>query len=493
MILRGACINKKPEQRIEDIISAIDSESLLAEVMTTRPFEATSQALVKITSQSLDSSPLHMHKDLVFLKEGLPSMQAMFVLPKTACVGALASQLVGCFGIYQRINLMTQKEKWSDSRIAWMQKVDKLFDTGDTDEFVMSFERSVDEFVMSFERSVDRHKDKIKYCSDAALGFASWALPHVIDALVAALKLEAWQVFVPGSDILDLSDPTQAANKEAMDKHFHAFQMELKDALKELGIQGPEREDGWVVYSVDQTAEITAKGLEVLRFPAGCKVEMKKLISTDELLSGVEVYVAPQAGIFNIKRAYREGGEGLEAVITELGDDVLQVIPRNEMDTEATGLIKLTLRIKLTAEKVIEKKLQALCKDPRNEAAEVKGIPTKLASGDEVRMIWSGDLGTARVRNGLNRVAAIIAKNNSKSSEEVKKLKGELEKQLKVNAGGRRSGRLPPTGGVLGAGTGTTAPGQGLSRYAPNRAARNCPQASGVAATSPGKRLRFEH
>ena len=424
MILRGACINKKPEQRIEDIISAIDSEPLLAEVMTTRPFEATAQALVKITSQSLDGSPLHMHRDLVFLKEGLPSMQAMFVLPKTACVGALASQLVGCFGIYQRINLMTQKENWSDSRIAWMQKVYKLFDTGDTDEFVMSF-----------ERSVDRHKDKIKYCSDAAaLGFSSWALPHVVDALVAALKLEAWQVFVPGSDILDLSDPTQAASKEAMDKHFHAFQTELKDALKELGIQGPEREDGWVAYPVDQTVEITAKGLEVLRLPAGCKVEMKKLIPTDELLSGVEVYVAPQAGIFNIKRAYREGGEGLEAVITELGDDVLQVIPRNEMDTEATGLIKLTLRIKLTVEKVIEKKLQALCKDPRNEAAEVKGIPTKLVSGDEVRMIWSGDLGTARVRNGLNRVAAIIAENNSKSSEEVKKLKGELEKQLKVNA-----------------------------------------------------------
>ena len=271
VILRGACINKKPEQRVEDIICAIDSEPLLQEVMTTRPLVATSQALVKITSQPLDGSPLHMHKDLVFLKEGLPSMQAMFVLPKTACVGALASQLVGCFGIYQRINLMTQKENWSDSRITWMQEVDKLFDTGDADEFVMSF-----------ERSVDRHKEKIKYCSDAAaLGFASWALPQVIDTLVAALKLEAGMVSVPGM-VPDLSDPAQAANKEAMDKHFHDFQTELKDALKELGIQGPEREDGWVVYPVDHTVEITAKGLEVLRLPAGCKVEMLSLIHISE-------------------------------------------------------------------------------------------------------------------------------------------------------------------------------------------------------------------
>ena len=187
------------------------------------------------------------------------------------------------------------------------------------------------------------------------------------------------------------------------------------------------------LYPVDKTVEITAKGLEVLRLPPGDKVEVKKLISTEELLSGVDVYIAPQVGIFNIKRAFREGGEGLEAVITELGDDVSQVIPRLEMDTEATGLIKLTLRIKLTAEKAVEKKLQALCKDSRNELAEIRGVPTKLASGDEVRMIWSGDLGTARVRNGLNRVAAIAAEQGIKSSEEVKKLKGELEKQIKVN------------------------------------------------------------
>jgi hypothetical protein len=48
-------------------------------------------------------------------------------------------------------------------------------------------------------------------------------------------------------------------------------------------------------------------------------------------------------------------------------------------------------------------------------------------------MIWSGDLGTARVRNGLNRIAAITAEQGIKSSEEVKKHKGELEKQIKVN------------------------------------------------------------
>ena len=136
----------------------------------------------------------------------------------------------------------------------------------------------------------------------------------------------------------------------------------------------------------------------------------------------------------NIKRGFREGGEGLEAVITELGDDVLLVIPRVETDTEATGLIKLTLRIKLSAEKEIVKKLQALCNDVRNEKELNKGIPTTLASGQEVRMIWSGDLGSARARNGLNRVAAISAEHNGKTTEEVKKLQIELDKQVKLNA-----------------------------------------------------------
>ena len=423
VLLRGASIDTKPEQRVKDTIEVIENEPLLEGSMFTKPLEVTSTALVKITTESLDGSALHMHQNLVFLKEGLPNMQAMLVLPKTACVGALASQLAGCYGIYQRIQHMTQKENWCDARLAWMKKVDKLFDTGDNGEFAMSF-----------ERSVDRHKDKIKYCSDAmALGFASWALPQVIDALVSALKLEEGMVADPDWDAADVDNPDNAEKLEAMRKHFYEFQTELKSALYALGIQGRERDDGWVVYPVDKTVEITAKGLEVLRLPPGDKVEVKKLISTEELLSGVDVYIAPQAGIFNIKRAFREGGDGLEAVITELGDDVSQVIPRIEMDTEATGLIKLTLRIKLTAEKAVEKKLQTLCKDPRNELSEIKGVPTKLASGDEVRMIWSGDLGTARVRNGLNRIAAITAEQGIKNSEEVKKLKGELEKQIKVN------------------------------------------------------------
>jgi len=423
VLLRGASIDTKPEQRVKDTIEVIETEPLLEGIMFTKPLEVTSTALVKITTGSLDGSAVHMHQNLVFLKEGLPNMQAMLVLPKTACVGALASQLAGCYGVYQRIQHMTQKEKWDEARLAWMKNVDKLFDTGTTGEFEMSF-----------ERSVDRHKDKIKYCSDAmALGFASWALPQVINSLVAALKLEEWMVADPDWDAADVDDPANAEKLGAMRKHFHEFQTELNSALKALGIQGPERDDGWVAYPVDKTVEITAKGLEVLRLPSGDKVEVKKLISTEELLSGVDVYVAPQAGIFNIKRAFREGGDGLEAVITELGDDVSQIIPRIEMDTEATGLIKLTLRIKLTSEKAVEKKLQALCKDSRNELTETKGVPTKLASGDEVRMIWSGDLGTARVRNGLNRIAAITAEQGIKNSEEVKKLKGELEKQIKVN------------------------------------------------------------
>ena len=201
-----------------------------------------------------------------------------------------------------------------------------------------------------------------------------------------------------------------------------------------LGVQGPERDDGWVAYPADETVEITAKGLDMLRLPVGTKMEMKRLVTTDELQAVIDVYVSPQAGIFNIKRGFREGGDGFEAVIAELGDDVLMIMPRTEMDTEATGLLKLSLRVKLTAEKEIEKKIQALCKDPRNDSAEIKGIPTKLASGVEVRIVWSGDLGTARVRNGLTRAAAISAELSGKNSEEAKKLRNDLEKQIKANA-----------------------------------------------------------
>ena len=420
VIMRGGCITDTPGQIVEYLIKAIESTPQYEELMRTKPLELTTQAMVKITH---DGSPLLKHKDLVFLKEGLQGMQTMFVTPKTACVGVFASQIAGYFDIYQRISQMTQKENWGDWGLAWMKEVNKLFDTG-----------TAGEFEMSFERSLDRHKDKIKYCSDAAaLGFASWALPHVINALIKALKLERSMVGDPEGTTADLGDPANTEKKETMDKHFNEFQMELKESLKRLGVQGCEREDGWVVYPMNETVEITSKGLEVLRLPAGIKVEMKKLISTEELQSSVDVYLAPQTGIFNIKRGFREGGEGVEAVLTELGDDVIQVIPRIKIDTETTGLIKLMLRVKLTSEKEIEKKLQALCKDVRNEAAEIKGIVTKLASGAEVRMVWSGDLGTARVRNGLNRVAAITAEVNNKSSEEVKKLKMELEKQIKGN------------------------------------------------------------
>ena len=410
MIPRGGDPLRTPEQIISFVNKSIIAEPHLEERLKTKPLELSTNAMVKITSESLDGSTFLKHKDLVFMKEGLQNMQAMFVMPKSACIGAFSSQLAGYLGVYQQIHNLTQKGVWC-MLLPWMKQVDKLFDTG-TDG----------EFEMSFERNLDRHKDKIKYCTDAmALGCASWALPHVVTALISALRIE----FV---------SEASAEHKEFQDKHFAEFKENLQETLKSLGIQGPERDDGWVVYPMGETVEITAKGLDLLRLPAGNKVEMRKLISTEELLSGVEVYVAPQAGIFNIKRAYREGGEGLEAVITELGDDVLMVIPRNEMDTEATGLIKLTLRIKLTAEKDIEKKLHALCKDSRNDAAEVKGISTKLASGAEVRMIWSGDLGTARVRNGLTRVAAVSAELASKGSEEMRKLKAELEKQVKVNA-----------------------------------------------------------
>jgi len=274
---------------------------------------------------------------------------------------------------------------------------------------------------MTFERNLDRHKDKLKHCTDAmALGFTSWALPHVINALIVALRFEF---------VSEATDPEDLYNKQ-----YQEFKTVTQETLKALGVQGPERDDGWLVYPERETVEITAKGLDTLRLPVGTKMEMKRLITTDELQAVIDVYVSPQSGIFNIKRGFREGGDGFEAVIAELGDDVLMIMPRAEMDTEATGLIKLSLRVKLTSEKEIEKKLQALCKDSRNDTAENKGIPTKLASGAEVRIVWSGDLGTARVRNGLTRAAAISAELSGKNSEEAKKLRSDLEKQIKANA-----------------------------------------------------------
>jgi hypothetical protein len=210
-----------------------------------------------------------------------------------------------------------------------MKKMAELFGTG-----------TEGEFDMTFERNLDRHKDKLKYCTDAmALGFTSWALPHVINALISALRFEF---------VSEAADPEDLHNKQ-----YQEFKMVTQESLKALGVQGPERDDGWVVYPEGETVEITAKGLDMLRLPVGTKMEMKRLVTTDELQAVIDVYVSPQVGIFNIKRGFREGGEGFEAVITELGDDVLMIMPRTEMDTEATGLLKLSLRVKLISEKEI--------------------------------------------------------------------------------------------------------------------------------------------
>ena len=64
------------------------------------------------------------------------------------------------------------------------------------------------------------------------------------------------------------------------------------------------------------------------------------------------MYVAPQAGIFNIKRGFREGGDGLEAVITELGDDVVMVIPLAK-GAPATSLAAATSTAATDASKTI--------------------------------------------------------------------------------------------------------------------------------------------
>ena len=404
VIPRGCDPNMKPEQVTSLLVKTIEGELVLTERLKIKPLEMPSAAIVKITSESLEGIHLSRHKELVFLKEGLQNMVAMLIVPKSACIGVLAAQLAVYYTIYLRVQRTTKKEAWS-TRSDWMKEVTELFKNG-----------TETEFEMSYERSVDRHKDKMTHCADAmAIGLASWALPNVINAFITVLR------WTPNNS----SEEGQNLDK---------FQNQVRTALAKFGISGPEKDDGWVVYPSDGDTVLTAKGLELLRVPAGTKIELKKLVSTGELQSSVDVYIAPQSGVFNIKRGFRDGGEGCEAVITELGDDVQLVIPRIEPDTEATGLLKLTLRIKLTAEKEIEKKLLKLCKDPRNDAAEVKGIHTKLDSGAEVRMIWSGDLGTARARNGLNRVAAISAEVHGKNSEEVKKLKGDLEKQIKANA-----------------------------------------------------------
>ena len=407
--MRGCDPNKKPEQLIQTMLEKIDAEKALNKCLKTSPLELTASGLLKITTEELDELALKT-KDLVLMKEGLQDMETMFVVPKVACIGALAAQIAGYYKIYIDLRAeVLNSAAWAKAaeKAPWMKDIMTSVD----------FDCDPEAFDMTFERSVDRHKDKHKYYADAmALGLASWALPHVLNTLISALGVK-----YEGDDVVEKG-------------RIEIFKKELGSRLGELGVKGPGLDDGWATYPSDDTVKITAKGIELLRIPPGNKFEMKEMLDTGVLQSAVDVYVAPQMGIMNIKRGFREGGEGLEAVITELGDDVLLVIPRVEMDTEATGLIKLTLRIKLSAEKEIVKKLQSLCNDLRNEKELNKGISTTLSSGQEVRMIWSGDLGSARARNGLNRVAAISAEHNGKTSEEVKKLQIELEKQVKLNA-----------------------------------------------------------
>jgi hypothetical protein len=409
VVMRGCDPNTKPEQLIQTMLKTIDAEKTLNKCLKTPPMELTSAGMLKITTEALDE-PTVKNKDLVLMKEGLQDMETMFVVPKVACIGALAAQIAGYYKIYTDLQSEVRTSAvWATAAetVPWMKDIKAAVD----------FDCEPGAFDMTFERSVDRHKDKHKYYADAmALGLASWALPHVLSTLTSALGVK-----------YEGDNPTEKARIEV-------FKKEISSRLGALGVKGPEVDDGWATYLSDGTVKITAKGTELLRIPPGNKFEMKEMLDTGELQAAVDVYVAPQMGIMNIKRGFREGGEGLEAIITELGDDVLLVIPRVEMDTEATGLIKLTLRIKLSAEKEIVKKLQALCNDVRNEKELNKGIPTTLASGQEVRMIWSGDLGSARARNGLNRVAAISAEHNGKTTEEVKKLQTELDKQVKLNA-----------------------------------------------------------
>jgi hypothetical protein len=59
VLLRGAGIDTKPEQRVKDTIEVIENESQLEGIMFTKPLEVTSTALVKITTESLEGSDLH--------------------------------------------------------------------------------------------------------------------------------------------------------------------------------------------------------------------------------------------------------------------------------------------------------------------------------------------------------------------------------------------------------------------------------------------------
>ena len=118
VILRGDCITNTPEQRVANIIKAIDAETSLEQLLKSR-IEMVAQAMVKITSEPLDG---FKHKDLVLLKEGLQNTQAMLVMPKSACIGALASPIAGYFDAYRRIyGLMQGRERcWALVGLPWM-------------------------------------------------------------------------------------------------------------------------------------------------------------------------------------------------------------------------------------------------------------------------------------------------------------------------------------------------------------------------------------
>ena len=108
VIPRGGDPLRTPEQIISFVNKSINAEPHLEERLKTKPLELSTNAMVKITSESLDGSTFLKHKDLVFMKEGLQNMQAMFVMPKSACIGAFSSQLAGYLGVYQQIHYLTQ-------------------------------------------------------------------------------------------------------------------------------------------------------------------------------------------------------------------------------------------------------------------------------------------------------------------------------------------------------------------------------------------------
>ena len=106
------------------LVKTIEAEPALAERLKIKPLEMASAAIVKITSESLDDVPLARHCDLVFLKEGLQNMVAMIVVPKTACIGIVASQIAAhYYSINMRVQRTTWKEAWATRAEAWMKEV----------------------------------------------------------------------------------------------------------------------------------------------------------------------------------------------------------------------------------------------------------------------------------------------------------------------------------------------------------------------------------